>query len=240
MAGTIRDVQAMSAGGSYYVLGRTQVDDVPNMLAQAWYFYGNYLVYQQNTIGSIAPPIAIRCIVHVRPSQLIPIGTKYADIIDTAAYYSLSEAARVVQVTTPTSLVVDRSVTCGGNGFLDVIAGEPGYEVKNRLVPVATIPTPGTSVTLQSVPKIPVQVGDWLAFPGTTPMVPLPLEMHPLLAQRMVVKFLEAQGEEGQLQQARQSLDEMVRQVPLLIQPRAEGKPKKLAPRLGLWRRWRW
>lgn len=85
-----------------------------------------------------------------------------------------------------------------------------------------------------------ISVGDWVCNAGESCAVPLPLEMHPLLSQRMVVKFLEAQGDQEQLAQARESLHEMATQIPLLIQPRAEGKPRKIVNRIGLWRRWRW
>jgi hypothetical protein len=123
------------------------------------------------------------------------------------------------------------------DGNLDLVSGEPGYEVKARNIS-GTIGTDEYEFTI--VPNATPAIGDWIVGEGMTPVVPLPLEMHALLAQRMVVKFLEAQGDAGQLEQARQSLQEMTMQIPLLIQPRAEGKPKKLANRVGLWRRWRW
>lgn len=238
MAGTVRDVQAVAAGGSFYNLGRISVDDVPNTVAQAWYFYGNYLVYQQNTIGSVAPPIALRCIVHVRPNQLVPDTTLFADISNDT--FGLDQCCRIVQVAGDLkTVVVDRPVTVTNTYPIDNISGTPGYEVKNRNQ-LAVGGAPGTTIQFNSIPPTPYNAGDWLAPSGYTPVVPLPLEMHALLAQRIVVKFLEAQGEESQLEQARKSLTEMALQIPLLIQPRAEGKPKKLAPRLGLWRRWRW
>jgi hypothetical protein len=99
-----------------------------------------------------------------------------------------------------------------------------------------TMPSDGPPLTVASA----IKVGDWISLTGSTPVVPLPLELHALLAQRMVVKFLEAQGDQEQLEQSRKSLSEMANQVPLLINPRVEGKPKKLVNAIGHWRRWRW
>ena len=238
MASTIRDVQAVTPSGSWYNIGRVVVDDVPNTVSQGWYFYGNYIVFQLNSVASTAPPIALRCIVHVKPNQLVPEDALFADV--TTQLTGIDQSARVVTVTSPDVYVLDRPVTIPALGKVDIISGTPGYEVKIRNALSGAPVTSNTTISLATVPATPVVVGDWVTAVGFTPVVPLPLEMHALLAQRITVKFLEAQGEESQLAQSRASLDEMVRQIPLLIQPRAEGKPKKLAPRLGLWRRWRW
>lgn len=234
MASTVRDVQAVSASGNFYNLGRITVDDQPNMISQGWFFYGNYIVYQGNSAHSAAPPVALRCIAHVKPNRLTKTTTAYTDIGVTDAGINipgkvLFNIAGTITFTSPVII----------NGPVDIISGKPGYEVKAR-----AIDNWSGFNTQWSSPNIPANVtvepGDFICQSGFTCMVPLPTELHPLLAQRLVVKFLEAQGEGEQLDKARMALDEMVRQVPLLIQPRAEGKPKKLAPRLGLWRRWRW
>jgi hypothetical protein len=239
MASSVRDVQAISPGGAYYNLGRTEIDDVPNSMSQGWYFYGNYIVYQLNSIASTAPPIGIRCLVHVKPSRLmLKDGAPTAD----PSFVVLSGAARIITVNSPVEVVLEHSLVwpgVSGQPMADLVSGYPGFEVKSReLIPV--YPASGLTITFQKAPTNPFTIGDWITPIGYTPVVPLPLEMHALLAQRVVVKFLEAQGEQAQLEQARNSLEEMTRQIPLLIQPRAEGKPKKLAPRMGLWRRWRW
>jgi hypothetical protein len=237
MASTVRDVQAVSSSGNWYNLGRVEVDDVPNMMSQAWYFYGNYIVFQLNSVSSVAPPTAIRCIVHVKPNQLVPEDVPFSDVT-TETGLGINHSARIVTMTTTSAMQLDRAVVTQTGSLVDFVSGTPGYEVKDRSL--LCVPTTTTFLTLLQEPPTPLVAGDWVTAVGYTPMVPLPLEMHALLAQRIVVKFLEAQGEEAQLTQARDSLDEMVRQIPLLLQPRAEGKPKKLAPRLGLWRRWRW
>ena len=241
MASTVRDVQGVSPSGTFYNLGRVMADDVPNMIAQGWYFYGNYLVYQCNTVSSTAPPVAIRCIVHVKPNRMVNVDAVMTEY--TGEITQLGVVARVISVTSPTNFQVNKTINAnfGGDptGRIDVISGTPGYEVKNRFIEVNPILSTD-SVSLPVAPPVPIAIGDWISPPGFSPMIPLPLEMHALLAQRVVVKFLEAQGEASQLEQARNSLEEMAKQIPLLIQPRAEGKPKKLAPRLGLWRRWRW
>lgn len=236
MASTIRDVQAVSAGDSFYNLGRLMVDDVPNSMSQGWYFYGNYIVYQNNVVASTAPPVALRCIVHAKPNLL----WRYQDAYPVDEEAGLTQAVRITGVTPG---VADVEVDAAGitvhpnGGPISLISGKPGYEVKIRNV-VGTI---GTDIfTFDPIPEVMPEIGDYLCGADYTPVVPLPLEMHALLAQRMVVKFLEAQGDAEQMQQSRDSLQEMVMQIPLLLQPRAEGKPKKLANRVGLWRRWRW
>lgn len=236
MAASIRDVQGVSPSGTFYLLGRTQVDDVPNMLSAAWYFYGSYLVYQQNVIASTAPPQAIRCIVHAKPNRLI---TTTPD-----AQYGLPLMILSAQATANPNeyeLALASALPNDDSLYIDLCRGNGSYEVYQRRLFVTLVQ--GNLSLLVTIPEgsnAQFMRGDWVTVTGTTPVVPLPLEMHALLAQRVVVKFLEAQGEASQLDQARQSLTEMALQIPILLQPRAEGKPKKLAPRMGLWRRWRW
>jgi hypothetical protein len=237
MASTIRDVQAVSPSGSYYYLGRINLDDVPALVAQGWYFYGDYLVFNQNNLSAVGPPIAIRCMVHVKPNRLVTDDIVYSDIAPSGTLLGIDRPAMVVGITDKT-IDVDKTISVTAGGTVDITSGTPGYEVKLRNAVVAS--GGATQLVLAETPKKSIQRGDWVNASGFTSFVPLPLEMHPLLAQRLVVKFLEAQGDEQQIQQARASLEEMTRQVPLLISPRAEGKPRKLTSRTGLWRRWRW
>jgi hypothetical protein len=138
-------------------------------------------------------------------------------------------------------LVFESIPTVAGIFQVDLVRGTPGFEVYQRNITVdITNPMTGPVITLPVGSDQTIQPGDWLCQTGTTCVVPLPHELHALLAQRMVVKFLEAQGDQEQLAQSRQSLAEMAVQIPMLINPRAEGKPRKLANRLSLWRRWRW
>ena len=253
MANTVRDVQGVSPGGTFYNLGRVSMDDVPNMIAQGWYFYGNYLVYQCNTVSSTAPPIAIRCVVHSKPNDLITTDEDNVNLLlprEISVINSLDPDA-----SPPTYAVIFRgrysAFYTGGQWRVDIISGQTGAVLARNAILYVMNPGDSEGVIKFTTPLNPTpavtgdtvaqfKLGDWVSLVNTTPIIPLPSEMHALLAQRVVVKFLEAQGDSAQLEQSRQSLQEMALQIPLLIQPRAEGKPKKLAPRLGLWRRWRW
>lgn len=242
MANTVRDVQAIGPGGTFYQIGRITPDDSPNMVSQGWYFYGNYIVLQYNMNRSATPPVALRVIAHVKPNLLVTHTETLRQQLNNGNL-AVSNAVRITSVVSPTEIWTDPPGDFNppyADWTLDHISGENGYEIKNRNLTVF-VGGPGTSaLRFATAPTVAFKVGDWMCLSGYTPVVPLPDELHPLLAQRLVVKFLEAQGEENQLNQARESLAEMTRQVPLLLQPRAEGKPKKIAPRMGLWRRWRW
>lgn len=243
MANTIRDVQGISSGGTFYNIGRIVMDDVPNMIGTGWYFYGNYIVYQQNNAVAAALPVALRCVCHVKPNLLVSHLRTFQEQLNLPTALPVTFPVQITDVLSPTQIYTAPPADFNApyDAFtLDHYSNRSGYEIKNRNLTVQIGGSGVSALTFATAPRVAFEVGDWLSLSGYSPVVPLPDELHPLLAQRLVVKFLEAQGEESQLQQARQSLDEMTRQVPLLIQPRAEGKPKKLAPRLGLWRRWRW
>jgi hypothetical protein len=262
MVSSLRDVQAVGPGGSFYSLGRMQIDSVPNSVTQGWYFYGNYLAFHYSNIASIPAPVAIRAVFHVRPNLMNVIE-------ECARIFRVIIPGEEYEVSMPS---VPPAYNYSNPLFYDFARGRPGYEILARHIPVRYNVTPistgmdreyptwsqyqmyvapgtflpftlpnGLPTGTQAIPTSEsIFEGDWICPTGTQCVVPLPLEMHALLAQRMVVKFLEAQGDQEQLAQSRNSLSEMANQIPLLIQPRVEGKPKKLINAQGLWRRWRW
>lgn len=235
MASAIREVQGVSPSGAFYTIGRINVDDIPDSVTQGWYFYGAYIALHYSQTASTSPPISLRVVYHVLPNNLITTARD-------AVYELPARLAGVIpQGGDVYALLFDTPFTVSNSSRVDLVRGSPGFEVYQRNLVFAT-QNLDTQVLVQ-IPvgsDITVKEGDWVCPTGTTCVVPLPHELHALLAQRMVVKFLEAQGDQEQLAQSRQSLGEMAVQIPMLINPRAEGKPRKLANRLSLWRRWRW
>jgi hypothetical protein len=239
MASAIREVQAVSPSGALYAIGRINVDDIPQSVTQGWYFYGAYIAFHYNQIASITPPVSFRVVYHVLPNNLITTA------LDTTYGLPL-RIEDIVHVVDNQYEVFFRDVPTKTDSLrVDFIRGTPGFEVYQRNVFISLeAGIANALVTFSTGSDVhcskPFGTLDWVSQTGTTPVVPLPHEMHALLAQRMVVKFLEAQGDQEQLEQSRKTLAEMAMQIPLLLNPRAEGKPRKLANRVSLWRRWRW
>ena len=234
MASAIREVQGVSPSGAFYTIGRINVDDIPDSVTQGWYFYGAYIVLHYSQTASTSPPISLRVVYHVLPNNLT---TTTPDAVQGLPLQIETVTPGAVNVYTLTFVTAP---TVSGTFQVDLIRGTPGFEVYQRNLASPILIANSGTITLPVGSDQTIQPGDWLCQTGTTCVVPLPHELHALLAQRMVVKFLEAQGDQEQLEQSRKSLAEMAIQIPMLINPRAEGKPRKLANRLSLWRRWRW
>lgn len=75
-------------------------------------------------------------------------------------------------------------------------------------------------------------VGDFICLAGETPIPQLPLECHALLAQRVVVKLLEAQGG-PRYDAAKASMDEMRRDLVELLSPRVTGSNRVIVNPYG-------
>lgn len=107
----------------------------------------------------------------------------------------------------------------------DFVRGTPHF---NILQADATIVTTGSStITYSSLPSG-LAAGDYVCVAGETPVIQVPFELYPVVAQRVVVKLMETQGDANALASAQAKLKEIEKNVLTLITPRIEGEPKKI------------
>lgn len=81
-----------------------------------------------------------------------------------------------------------------------------------------------------------LEVGDFIALAGESPVPQLVANMRPLLAQATVCRILESQGDKDNQATAQVKLKQLIEALPALIQDRTEGNPKKVVNRTGLMR----
>lgn len=108
---------------------------------------------------------------------------------------------------------------------MDIIAGKPQFD--SKAVEVTIVSIAGTTVTLSAVPSD-IAIGDYLALTGESPIPQVPVEFHPILAQRGAVKTLEALGDRNGMKAAQEKLQELESKAMALITPRIDGNPKKI------------
>jgi hypothetical protein len=71
------------------------------------------------------------------------------------------------------------------------------------------------------------KVGDYISLAGECFIPQVPDEMHPILAQMVVTKIMEAIGDTDGFQIAQAKLQEMLKLIDNLIDDRTEGNPLK-------------
>jgi hypothetical protein len=73
--------------------------------------------------------------------------------------------------------------------------------------------------------------GDYMPVAGETCVPNIPTELHPVLAQRVALRVLEALGDSAGLANAKAKLEEMESKTGVLIDSRVEGSPVKIKNR---------
>lgn len=79
-------------------------------------------------------------------------------------------------------------------------------------------------------------VGDWVCSPDTSPVMQLPVELHGVLAQRVVVRLLLSLGYDDEARLAEKDAQMMEREALQVLVPRIEGEPRKVVGG-PMWRR---
>lgn len=218
IAGRLHDVQ-MVVGTLVYQLARIEPKDMTNTInpptnTYAFWFSGNNIV----TLP-ILPAGVVRFWHYVRPSNLVSSTT-------CAQVTAINLAANTVTVSAlPTNYVV--------NTLIDFTQDQPPFGLLEYDVAITNVASNVLTFGSGLVPPT-LAVGDWICLAGTTPVPQIPLEFHPLLAQRISVKILESQGYTQKMQAAQAKLMEMEKDVMSIINPRDEGNPKKITPNRGL------
>jgi hypothetical protein len=186
-------------------------------------------VFQNNSIKLLGNPTAgqlLRMMYFLRPGILVE---------ETAC-----GLITAINTGTKTVTVSDAPTTFTNTVLYDFIRGTQGFDTL-AMDQAATVS--GTNLTFSSALPDGLAVGDYVALATQSPIPQVPIEALPFLAQRTVVKVLEAIGD-PKLPAANASLVELKnKMVSQIVTPRDEGT-MRFATNFngpgwnGRWRRW--
>jgi hypothetical protein len=203
IGGKLRDVVLVNSSGQELSVPRM---DLSNQDVQR----GTYFWLQGNKIRFAEAPTqpTLRVYYHIRPSQLI----------------ELTSCGRVTSVGSSTIEVDVAPSTFTTARAYDVVSGEAPHTLKQMDLAVTNVS--GTTITFATLPD--VAVGDYFCLAGEAPVVQTPYELIPLLAQRVAVKVMEAEGDLQGQQASQAALQRMEKAAFNLLQPRVDGEPQKI------------
>jgi hypothetical protein len=210
IGGKLRDVLYVRVGGSAYPLPRLDEAEVAsnNNSLNGFYLFGNSVV-------------------------LNPIPTNTSDTLRLRHFrrpntvVDVSACGQVTAINTVTNQVTCSSVPTSftTNVLCDFVKAQSGFECLQIDSPIVNIS--GSTITFSSLPTD-LAIGDWISLAGESPIPQIPQELHPLLAQLVTVKCLEALGDAGGLSVAQSKLKELQESLMHVIAPRVDGEMKKI------------
>lgn len=220
---------------------RIQSDQAPNRLNYNYsgFYVRNNKVILQNPTNY--PGYKLRQYYFLRPSKLVT--TIDACQITRVGPDTNSPALAANQVEVGL-IPSDFGTGASFNQTVDIVRNNPGFEILS-MDAEATFNTNTLIITFPSLTSLPeeLEVGDWVCLAGETAVPQIPVELHPVLAQRAAIKILEGMGDATNLQLAQGKLKEMEKAVLGMLSNRIEGEPQKVINpfstlRLYPWRRW--
>ncbi len=206
--------------------------------------------FMENNFIAIVPTLSenpqgsLICKIFLRPNQLV-LSSKVSIVQSINASTGEVIVDKVPTLFTNTS-EYDFIETTHGHRTKGLNVIPTGINVATKTLtftPAAASPPPFNNIPVNS-DTLPadLSVGDMICLAGQTNIPQIPDELHSMLAQRVVIKCLEAQKDSEGLQNARPTLQEMEQNLGMLIDNRTEGQPQKVnnirsALRAGKFRR---
>lgn len=207
-------------------LPRIQSDQATNGLVNGYpgFYLRNNRVYLQNPTTFAGQ--TLRQYYFLRPSKLV-LSIQACQITRVGPdTNSPALAANQVEVSLIPS---DFGTTTTFSQTVDLNRNVPGFESLHMDIQ-ADFNINTLIVTFPTLTSLPDQLaaGDWVCLAGETVNPQLPVELYPILAQRVAVKLLEGMGDSNNLQLAQGKLKEAEAAVLGLISNRVEGEPQKI------------
>lgn len=214
----LRGVEIADSNGNYFPLPRIEPErrqDYGTTGSVSGYMLeDNYVVLLPSpTVGG-----TLRLRYFRRPSKLIPVSS--------AATVSSIASGRLI-VTTSASL----PSTIAQGDSVDFVDNNPGFRIL-AMDATTTATTSGTTLTVTSALPASVTARDYICPAGESCVPQIPVELHPLLAQRTASRCLEMLGD-PKAGNAKLICDEMRRDLRTFLQPRAKGSSRVIINRYG-------
>lgn len=217
----IRDV-TMTCGTSTVPIPRVLRENFANNNTSfnqfGFYIEGNYIVLLSPTVDTSS---TIDVSYFMRPGK----------IVDSDNW----QAATAVDTATNTLTVAEILPSFVVGAQLDIINANSGNETILRDAVITAVDSMALTITIDQSCAL-VNVSDYICLAGESAVPQCPEEMHPLLAQRVICRVLEALNDREGLAAASAKLKEMELNILALIDARVVGKPLKIVNRHGLLR----
>jgi hypothetical protein len=217
IGGRLRSVQMSDGNGGFYDLTRIEPESEDEYTADGGEVAG--YVVRGNKIVLIPTPTSsetMRLAYYRRPSRLVALTAVGVLNAAPAASTSLTLSA-----TKPSTFVSGEDV--------DVVSATAHFDSlsdSNELTAAS-----GTSLTLTTA--ITASVGDYVCLAGESPIPQIPVELVPLLSQRIVVRACEAMGQPQKAGMAEATSERMRREAMTLLSPRVKGAARPIINRNG-------
>lgn len=213
----LKELLYLDAGGMVRMVPRLDHEDYAELGFQLEMSEPQMYYLQADDIYIVPQPASspvgsLRFFYFQRPNDLVTVA-------ETAKIASFDLVAKTVIVNAVPS-------TFATSTLCDIVAGVPGF--RNRSIDNAITNITSTTLTLTTMPSN-LQVGDYLCLSGQSPLPQIPVELHPILAERVVVKVLQALNDAQGAQMAQMKLQEMEPKVLGLLTERVEGSPRKIS-----------
>lgn len=226
-AGALRDVLYVDASGDAISLDRIPLHETDEYLAQrSPYWAGPYGFCVEGDFVRLLPTPTttgtLRLKYPRRPSRLV------------ARTDAMLITNIVVQLFATTYSGAEPDLFSAVTP-LDIVQANPNFDLFARDVLPASVST-GSSVTFATSPSAEVAPGDYLALAGETPVVQLPVELHPVLVALGVARALEADGDREGANAAYERGLVRLQGMEALFTPRVEAKPRKSVNRASMLR----
>jgi hypothetical protein len=163
---------------------------------------------------------------YVRRPRLVSLS----DNVNGAAITAVSGGLRQITVSsTPTGITT--------NTVVDIIKRRPYFDYLNMSLTVSG--ATATVITVTSDYSTEVEAGDYIFVEETTGVIPLPVELHPVLLTATAVRVLTSLGD-AKAQAELVMLEREKDMAKLLLAPRNDGEAKYIINRKGPLRGGRW
>lgn len=219
----LRDVALIDSSGSHYELSRISLEEMSDYRSSynssqgsgIFYIEGDEIVLVDTTLNDYE---SLRCYIYLRPNSLV-----------------LEEEAAVIDSIDFNTGVINLKnfpSEFSSNPQMDFI----GSRTPNKTYRFDIQPTSVNSTTMSvtiALADLPSELipGDYLCLRETSPVIQIPTEMHPVLAQRAAVHILESMSDTEALGNAQKRLEDMDMSTMSIVDDRVEGSPQKINPR---------
>jgi len=208
----LKSVYVIDSNGAVSVLPRIEPDEITSTAQggiTGFYLQNNQVVLNQVPSAS-------------GNTLRIPFFLQPGELVETSAAAVISAIDTVTKIVTVTSIP---STWITGDIF-DFVKQDGGHEYVDIDYTSSNISS--NNITFSALPST-LRVGDYISLAGESPLVQLPPNYRPVLAQAVAALMLESMNQPG-ADKAMKKLERMLKSAQDMITPRAQNTVRTITP----------